>query len=99
MTKAKYIDNVYIIHNLKDVINKGSVSFEWTFGSIKYEIYTHYEYETRRFQHDVFKTDRSGNVLVSFYNTKLTKINGGDKLILPPTVRATLIQFEKDARC
>lgn len=99
MTKEKYIDNVYVIHNLKGVVKKGTASFEWTFGSIKYEVYTHYEYKTRKFEHDVFKTDRSGNVKLAFYNTGLTPYHAYDIPTLPPTVRSTLIQFEKDARC
>lgn len=99
MTKEKYIDNIYIIHNLKGLVKKGTVTFEWTFGSIKYEVYTHYEYITRTFEHDVFKTDRSGNVKTAFYATKLKPLNVNEIPALPPTVRATLIQFEKDARC
>lgn len=99
MTKANYIDNVYTIQTLKGLVKKGTVTFEWTFGSIKYEVYTHYEYKTRKFEHDVFKTDRSGNVKVAFYNNRLTPYYTYEIPTLPPTVRSTLLQFEKDARC
>lgn len=92
MTKQQYIDNLYTVQTLKGVSQSTCVGFTWTFGKIKYEVYTHVFYKNKvQFRHDIFKEDISGNLLINIDG--LTEIKS-----IPKTIQDTINRFEEDVR-
>ena len=92
MTKQQYINNLYTVQTLYGVTETTCVCFTWTFGKIKYEVYTHVYYKNKvKFVHDIFKEDSTGNLLLNI--TGINEIKS-----IPNTIQDTIKRFEDDVR-